>query len=433
MQFKILNFAKGQVLPTFKENRNGSWIDYGSDNLYPQYLLDVFHHRSNKHKAIINRKVDMTVGNGIKTPTTPELQKFIKNTWGTNDLEEILIHMDFDFEIMNGFALLVKWNLDGTRIAAIDWMPYHKCRLAPDERTILVSKDWENVRRTENKPVEYCRFDPLKAKEFPTQIFYFVLETNGVEYYPLPYYSSTLTWIELDYEVGNFHLSSVRNGFMPGFILNFATGIPTMEEMESAYKEFERKYTGSENAGKFILTFSEGSDQKPELIPINLNDSDERFLLLHKEMMEEVFIGHSVTDPQLFGVRVPGELGGKDQLLQNLAIFQSTYINNRQRILKKQLNKLSFYAGVVETIEFNKYEIDFGTIETPTNTTNLFADDDVNPCTEGYEMIGMKEKDGRQVPNCVPIKEMGIEMPGVPPYVKEVGKTASIIKENVLR
>ena len=26
------------------------------------------------------------------------------------------------------------------------------------------------------------------------------------------------------------------------------------------------------------------------------------------------------------------------------------------------------------------------------------------PCTEGYEMIGMKDKDGRKVPNCVPIK-----------------------------
>jgi hypothetical protein len=26
------------------------------------------------------------------------------------------------------------------------------------------------------------------------------------------------------------------------------------------------------------------------------------------------------------------------------------------------------------------------------------------PCWSGYEMIGMKEKDGRQVPNCVPKK-----------------------------
>jgi hypothetical protein len=361
-KFKIINLAKDQVLPSFKENRNGRWIDYGDTNDYPQYLLEVFNHRSNKHKAIINKKVDMTTGQGIDY-TTPELQKFVKNAWGQKDLEEISISLNYDLEICGGFAIMVRWNLDGSRIAALDYLPYHKCRLSPCEEFILVSKDWKNVRRTENAPVEYPRFDPKMAKDEPVQVFYYVNETPGVEYYPLPYYSSTLTWIELDYEVGNFHLSSVRNGFMPGFILNFATGIPTMEEMDAAYKEFERKYTGSENAGKFILTFSEGQDQKPEFIPINLNDSDERFLLLHKEMMEEIFIGHSVTDPQLFGVRVPGELGGKDQLLENLQIFQSTYINSKQKIIEKQLDKLAKWAGVLEPIKFKKYTIDFDEIE----------------------------------------------------------------------
>jgi len=28
-----------------------------------------------------------------------------------------------------------------------------------------------------------------------------------------------------------------------------------------------------------------------------------------------------------------------------------------------------------------------------------------NPCWKGYEMVGMKSKDGREVPNCVPVKE----------------------------
>ena len=28
-----------------------------------------------------------------------------------------------------------------------------------------------------------------------------------------------------------------------------------------------------------------------------------------------------------------------------------------------------------------------------------------NPCWKGYEMIGTKSKDGREVPNCVPVKE----------------------------
>jgi hypothetical protein len=31
--------------------------------------------------------------------------------------------------------------------------------------------------------------------------------------------------------------------------------------------------------------------------------------------------------------------------------------------------------------------------------------DESDPCWSGYEMIGMKKKGGRKVPNCVPIKE----------------------------
>lgn len=359
---KIMNFAKGQEKPVFEANRNGKWINYGNDNTYPEYLLDVFHNRSNKHKAIINRKVDMMVGNGIDA-TTAELQKFIRNVWSDKDMEQIAIRIAFDLEIMNGFSLYVRWNIEGTRIVAVDYLPFHKCRLSVDETEVLVSKDWKNVRKTENKPDSYILFNPKAAKEYPTQVFYYTEETNGVDYYPLPYYSSTLTWIELDYEIGNFHLSSVRNGFMPGFILNFATGIPTMEEMETAYKEFERKYTGSDNAGKFILTFSEGQDGKPELIPISLNDSDERFILLQDQLKEEIFVGHSVTNPQLFGIRVPGELGGKDQLLESLAIFESVYVSNRRKVIEKQLDKISKFAGVIEPIKFRKYTIDFDNIE----------------------------------------------------------------------
>lgn len=359
---KILNFAKGQEPPVFRENRNGKWIDYGDDNIYPQYLLDVFHNYSNKHKAIINRKVDMTTGNGIEK-TNPQIEEWIKNKWSDHDIEELAEKVNYDLEIYGGFALNIRWNIDGSNIAAIDYMPYQKIRLSTEDDKVLISKDWTNWRRSENKPVEHWKFNPKMAKKHPSQVYYYTQDTVGGEYYPLPYYSSTLPWIELDYEVGNFHLSSVRNGFMPGFILNFSTGIPTMEEMEMAYREFEKKYTGSENAGKFILTFSEGQEQKPELIPINLNDSDDRFILLRDSMRDEIFIGHGVTNPQLFGIRVPGELGGKNELLESLAIFQSTYINGRQKQLEKCFTKLMNLSGIEGEVKFNKYKIDFGTIE----------------------------------------------------------------------
>ena len=36
---------------------------------------------------------------------------------------------------------------------------------------------------------------------------------------------------------------------------------------------------------------------------------------------------------------------------------------------------------------------------------DLAVNEDENPCWKGYEQVGMKEKDGKQVPNCVPVKE----------------------------
>ena len=34
-----------------------------------------------------------------------------------------------------------------------------------------------------------------------------------------------------------------------------------------------------------------------------------------------------------------------------------------------------------------------------------YLKEDKNPCWKGYEMIGMKKKNGKEVPNCVPISE----------------------------
>jgi hypothetical protein len=36
------------------------------------------------------------------------------------------------------------------------------------------------------------------------------------------------------------------------------------------------------------------------------------------------------------------------------------------------------------------------------NTSKSKSSSDKDPCWKGYEQVGMKEKDGNQVPNCVP-------------------------------
>ncbi len=64
---------------------------------------------------------------------------------------------------------------------------------------------------------------------------------------------------------------------------------------------------------------------------------------------------------------------------------------------KDKMSKLSDVSAKVHARV--AYDTDFRGI-------NLFAEDGLeNACWEGYVAIGMKELDGRMVPNCVPEKE----------------------------
>ena len=50
--------------------------------------------------------------------------------------------------------------------------------------------------------------------------------------------------------------------------------------------------------------------------------------------------------------------------------------------------------------------------------------DESDPCWSGYEMIGMKKKNGRKVPNCVPINEADGYCPScLIEYIKEAYAT----------
>ena len=45
-----------------------------------------------------------------------------------------------------------------------------------------------------------------------------------------------------------------------------------------------------------------------------------------------------------------------------------------------------------------------------------------SPCWKGYKQIGMKEKDGKEVPNCVPINELSATSTGVPEFLVHAEK-----------
>ena len=326
--------------------------------MYPNYLIGLMN-GSSKHSAILKRKTDLTAGGGFINQN-----EFIKNVNGSEDLNDIVYKNAFDLNIFGAFALIVTWSKDRESIARVQYVDVRKIRITKeiDEKLnkemydrqqngvdyFFISEDWDNVRKQKNKPMLMQGYSKEYNKDFPTQLLYVKEYRPGTEYYTLPDYISTVDWIELDKEVSNFHLKSVQNGFTPSMIINFNQGIPEDEEQAIISNKIKTKYAGTDNASNVFITFSDGSDSKPDFIPITLNDSDERFLMLEEHIMQNITTGHRIP-PVIAGVQVEGKLGSTAEIIENEAIFQSQVINSKQALIERAYNKL--YNNSVEKLK----------------------------------------------------------------------------------
>lgn len=351
--FKVINFGAEYVAPEYKFDAKDGFVHWGHNNLYPQYLLDLYnHYGSTTHKSIINKKVRLSSGYGVKKCITPELQTFVDK----NKLNEVLKKCDVDFEIFGGFCFEVIWSNDGSTFD-IYYMPFNRIRKGIETKEIdyphfWYSKNWKEIKKPDYHPKMIRKFD--KNIREGKQLFYYI-EPNpqADEIYPIPQYSNSLNWIELDYEISKFHLNQVKQGFAPSFILNFATGVPTIEEMDDYYRDFKRNYEGATNAGKIIITYSEGQEQQPSLIPIQLSDSDERFIMLQDMVEKNIVMGHEIP-PQLV-ILTPGKLGSTEEREELLAEFQSYYITPRQYQLESAFNEVLKTINITEEIKLLEY------------------------------------------------------------------------------
>lgn len=346
VQLKIFNFNSITPPPSYKPNKKGNFIEWGEKNQHSEYLLKLFNSSgSNIHKAIINRKIKMIAGQGF---TNPQLDDKFK-------LKELVKRLASDYEIYNGFAIEVIYN-NGGEVSELNHVPIFKIRRGLETDKVnfpyfWVSTDWSKFNKEEHQPQFIREYNPnLRTGR---QLFYYIEYNPESEIYPIPSYSNTLNWIELDYEISKFHLNQAKNGYAPSFILNFATGIPTEEEMEETVRNFKRDFKGTEG-DTLLVTFSEGNEQKPTLERIELNDSDERFINLSEQIREKIFIGHEVTNPQLFGVMVPGQLGGLNEMVESLDIFQAIYIDQRQEAIE---NALNYIIKPTEPLKLQKFTL----------------------------------------------------------------------------
>jgi hypothetical protein len=349
-----------QKPPVFKEQRGKDWIMFGIDdpykNLYPQFLIDLFN-RSAKHNAIVSAKSEFISANGFVVDTKglsverhAALEHFINYANENEGLNDILPKVTNDLELFNGFALEVipKKGGHGYNIFHV---PMQKLRTNKDCDTFFFSEDWKKSRP------EVEEFDAFNFDKPNHGILYVKMYRPNTEVYPIPNYIGAIPYILTDVEIANFHYNSIKNGFVGGTLINLLNGTPDTEEAKNKiYNDITRKLTGSDNANSIILNFADGKDRAAEVLSLMGNDFDKRFSILNDTVRKEIFSGHKITDPQLFGIFKDGAFSNASELSDSWALFQNTYIEKRQRFIEDVFNGLIASFGLDERLSIQKVE-----------------------------------------------------------------------------
>ena len=332
---------------SYRETANKmGFVNYGDDNLFPQYLVDLFH-SSATHNALSTTIAMMIFGEGFDATTLDGRLAF--DQWNLNDE---LRKACLDFKIQGGFALEVNWSIDRTTIANVSHLPFENIRsgfVNEDEKVeyYYYSKDWNDKRE---EPSEICTFNPERNIEHPTQILYVKPFSPGSFYYPKPDYVGSINYIELDKEIGVYHINNMKNGMSPSFSIHFKNGIPPQEERNRIRMDIERQLSGASNAGKFIVTYSDDPDRKPDFEPFQLSDAHNQYQFLSEEVTSKIMVGHRVTSPQMFGVAVPGKLGGGGELAEASELFEKNVIAPARQVVTEAVKTLLRAAGLDATL-----------------------------------------------------------------------------------
>ena len=335
--------------PQIQEARGKNWIEYGTDdykNLYPQFIIDLYYN-SGTHSAIINATAQMIAGQDVTAKETDsvelnaKLENFFKNANSKETLHEVIKKCAFDFKLQGGFALNVIYSKSG-QVAEIYHVPVERLRVGLPNELGRVDKyyicaDWSNIRR--NKPQEVAAFNSLD-RTTPSQILYTGLYSPNMEMYYTPDYSSACNWALIDQKVSEYHLGNIERGFSGSYFINMNNGVPTAEERLQIERSIEKKFTGSGNAGKFVLSFSDSKDRAAEITPIDVSNADKQYLALQELLVQNIMTGHRVTSPMLLGVKTEGQLGGRDELMQAFEIYQNTVVKPYQEHILKTLEKI---------------------------------------------------------------------------------------------
>lgn len=346
----ILSFAEAKQ-PEYREKKGVGYIEFGDKNDYPTYLLGLYN-KSAKHNAIVRGKVNYIIGNGWQSDEVDaQAELFIKAPNPYESLVDITRKVSSDVEIFGGAYLEVIWSKVGGLLAEICHIDYTKIRSNKDNTQFWYKSDWSD-RKEEPKVIPAYNTQNRVGK----QIMYIKEYRPGLDTYALPGYMGSLNYIESDVEVSKHVLGNAQTGFSASKLITLPNGEPSPDEKRNIERRFTDRFSGSDGK-KFILSFVQDSARKPIVEDLGASDlTKEDFGRVDEMIQQNIFAGHQITAPDLFGISTPGALGSRSQIRDAYEIFKNTYVNDKQQFIEGIFNNLAKQRGVTSELTIKPVE-----------------------------------------------------------------------------
>ena len=341
--------------PKIVESKSKEWVEFGANNNYFQFLIDRYN-GSPTNSAVINAISQMIFGKGLDATNSskkPEQYALMISLFK----KDVVRRLAYDLKLAGQCAIQVIYSKDKKKIQRVEHLPVETLRAekcSADDKEVQAyyyHPDWANAKPSD-EPKRIPAFGVSDSPQ-PIEILYIKPYKAGMYYYSTPDYQGGLQYAELEEEVSNYHLNNILNGLAPSMLINFNNGIPDEIAQTIIENKIKNKFSGSSNAGKFILAFNDDKESAADITPVQLSDAHNQYQFLSEESQKKIMVSHRVVSPMLLGVKDSSGLGNNaDELKTATILMDNTVIRPFQELLIDAFDQILAFNGISLNLYF---------------------------------------------------------------------------------
>jgi hypothetical protein len=279
-----------------------TYVLNGKNNEGYNYVINRYKH-SPTNAAILDSYYSYTYGQGLTANymANQAIQMAKVNKLFTKDTVRKLVK---DYTLFHECSFEVILGKTGNEIAEINHLPKNK--VVPNEvdefgviNSYWYSYDWSDLRKYPPTQI------PVFVQGTTEKKTVFVIKEYSINdfYFARPSYYSGLNYAELEEQISVYCVNHIKNGLSAGHIINVNEGVTDDEVKTQFERNIIKKWTGANNANKFILSFNSNKDNATTIETITIADAHQQYQFLTEEARKQLLTAHKVVSGAILGIQ----------------------------------------------------------------------------------------------------------------------------------